>query len=128
MKGFFFTLALLVVAAGCSRQPTLDRKTAGTLIAASRVWAEPYTFASHGLSDPPSGKPFPGARRTLLGVSGVAMEGDGTRAVADFRWKWTGETLDGEKEFEGRAGFRLYDDGWRIVEDDDLRASLRAPV
>lgn len=117
----------LVVAAGCSRQK-IDRETAGIMITASRVWVEPFTSTIYGMTDPPGGSPYPAARRALLGVSGVAMEGDGKRAIADFRWKWTGiDPPLGDREFEGRAGFRLYDDGWRLNEDDVLRASLRAP-
>ena len=63
---------------------------------------------------------IPVARRELLGVTGISKQG----AIADveFTWKWTplnevGAALySGDMHYKSTAGFRQFDDGWRIAE------------
>lgn len=63
---------------------------------------------------------IPVARRELLGVTGISKQG----GVADveFTWKWAplnevGAALySGDMHYKSTAGFRQFDDGWRIVQ------------
>lgn len=63
---------------------------------------------------------IPVARRELLGVTGISKQG----GVADveFTWKWAplnevGAALySGDMRYKSTAGFRQFDDGWRIVQ------------
>jgi hypothetical protein len=79
----------------------------------------------------------PAARRQLISVSGISK--DEQLAEVDFVWKWVpmnevGTALYGNGvEYTTTAGFRHYDDGWRVIEgtqpkrypaiDDALKAS-----
>jgi hypothetical protein len=63
---------------------------------------------------------IPVAKRELLGVTGISK--DGNLADVEFTWRWTplneiGATLySSELRYESGAGFRKYDDGWRVLE------------
>jgi hypothetical protein len=70
-----------------------------------------------------AGKPsfsLPAARRELVAVTGVSKQGN--VADVDFIWKWqpmneVGAALySGDLHYRSTAGFRNYDDGWRIVQ------------
>ncbi|MGA9964973.1 MAG: hypothetical protein WBQ10_07200 [Terriglobales bacterium] len=83
----------------------------------------------------------PVARRQLIGITGISRNGNA--ADVDFLWKWVplnevGAALYvGGVQYKSTVGFRLYDDGWRIVEgsapksnqglDDALKDSEPAP-
>ncbi len=62
---------------------------------------------------------IPVARRELLEITGVSKQGN--VADVDFTWKWlplneVGAALySSELHYKSTAGFRNYDDGWRIV-------------
>ncbi len=63
----------------------------------------------------------PVARRQLTGVTGLSK--NGAVADVDFLWKWAplnevGQALyAGGVQYKSSVTFRLYDDGWRVVED-----------
>jgi hypothetical protein len=70
-----------------------------------------------------AGKPLfslPAARRELVAVTGVSKQGN--VADVDFIWRWqplneVGAALySGDLHYRSTAGFRNYDDGWRIVQ------------
>ena len=60
------------------------------------------------------------ARRELLGISGISKAGN--FADVEFTWRWVsinqvGAALyDSGVHYRSTAGFRGYDDGWRVVE------------
>jgi hypothetical protein len=63
------------------------------------------------------------ARKKLIEVSGIATEPGGKEATVEFTWQWS-PTADA-KNFpgrvnagvrNGRAAFKLYDDGWRAIQ------------
>jgi hypothetical protein len=60
------------------------------------------------------------ARRELVGITGIAKEGNA--ADVEFSWKWVplnevGAALyPGDLHYQSTASFRCYDDGWRLVE------------
>ena len=60
------------------------------------------------------------ARRELIGITGIAKEGNA--ADVEFSWKWiplneVGAVLyPGDLHYQSTASFRCYDDGWRLVE------------
>jgi hypothetical protein len=60
------------------------------------------------------------ARRELVAITGISRQGNS--ADVEFTWKWTplnevGAALySGEVHYKSIAGFRKYDDGWRIVQ------------
>jgi hypothetical protein len=62
----------------------------------------------------------PVARRQLVGVTGISKSG--ASADVDFLWKWVplndvGQALyAGDVQYKSTVTFRLYDDGWRVVE------------
>jgi hypothetical protein len=77
---------------------------------------------------------IPTARRELVGITGIAKQGN--VADVEFTWRWVplnevGAALySGDLHFRSTAGFRCYDDGWRLVERvshpaDSLDESLR---
>ena len=67
-----------------------------------------------------SSLPIPVARRELLGVTGISRQG--TAADVEFTWKWApmnevGAALySGDMHYKSVAGFRQFDDGWRVAE------------
>jgi hypothetical protein len=83
----------------------------------------------------------PVARRQLTGITGISKSGKA--ADVDFLWKWiplneVGAALyAGDVQYKATVGFRLYDDGWRVIEgsapksdqglDDALKDSEPAP-
>ena len=62
----------------------------------------------------------PVAKRALVGIVGIAKDGDS--ADVEFRWKWTplneiGAALySGDLQYKSVVAFRKYDDGWRMLE------------
>jgi hypothetical protein len=62
------------------------------------------------------------ARRELIGISGISKTGD--LADVEFTWRWipinqVGAALyDGGVHYRSTVGFRGYDDGWRIVDQN----------
>jgi hypothetical protein len=69
------------------------------------------------------GKPsfsLPAARRELVAVTGVSKQGN--VADVDFVWRWqpaneVGAALySSDQRYHSTAGFRNYDDGWRVVQ------------
>lgn len=62
---------------------------------------------------------IPVAKRELVEITGVSKQGN--VADVDFTWKWlplneVGAALySSEVHYKSTAGFRNYDDGWRIV-------------
>jgi hypothetical protein len=75
------------------------------------------------ISPQEAGKPsfsLPTARRELVGVTGIAKQGN--VADVEFAWKWVplneiGAALySGDLHYKSMVGFRDYDDGWRIVQ------------
>jgi len=62
---------------------------------------------------------IPVARRELIGVTGVSRQGN--VAEVEFTWKWVslneiGAALySGDVHYRSSVGFRVYDDGWRLV-------------
>lgn len=64
---------------------------------------------------------IPVAEREFVEITGVT-EPLPTEATAEFTWKWIPNSMgknfniDSGKIYHGRAWFKLYDDGWRLVE------------
>ncbi len=62
------------------------------------------------------------ARRELVSVTGISKAGN--FADVEFLWRWAsinrvGEALyDGGVRYRSTVGFRGYDDGWRVVEQN----------
>jgi hypothetical protein len=62
----------------------------------------------------------PAARRELLAVTGISRQGN--FADVEFTWKWTplnevgAAFYSADVQYKSIAGFRKYDDGWRIVQ------------
>ena len=62
------------------------------------------------------------ARRELLGISGISKAGN--FADVEFTWRWVsinqvGAALyDSGVRYRSTVGFRGYDDGWRVVEQN----------
>lgn len=60
------------------------------------------------------------AKRELLGITGISK--DGNRADVEFSWRWmplneVGAALySSDVRYQSTAGFRKYDDGWRVLE------------
>jgi hypothetical protein len=89
------------------------------------------------------GKPsfsLPAARRELVAITGVSKQGN--VADVDFIWRWqpaneVGAALySSDLRYHSTAGFRNYDDGWRVVQsaphagqtlDDALKDAEPAP-
>jgi len=67
---------------------------------------------------------IPIAKKSLVEVTGI-IGGDKEQAQVEYTWKWVpnelGEKLNNLRPSlelqKGRAAFRKYDDGWRIVEN-----------
>ena len=63
---------------------------------------------------------IPVARRELVGVDGIAKQGNS--ADVDFTWRWVplneiGAALySGDVHYKSVVGFHDYDDGWRMIE------------
>lgn len=63
---------------------------------------------------------IPTVRRGVVSVSGIAK--DGEHADVEFTWRWiplneVGAALySGDIRYRTTAGFRAYDDGWRLVQ------------
>jgi hypothetical protein len=63
---------------------------------------------------------LPAARRELVAVTGVSKQGN--VADVDFVWRWlpaneVGAALySSDQRYHSSAGFRNYDDGWRVVQ------------
>ena len=64
----------------------------------------------------------PVARRELVGITGISK--NGAFAEVEFSWSWVplnevGQALYAEGvHYKSTVTFRLYDDGWRIIEAD----------
>ena len=173
------SLALSILAAGCSPRDFLSRRLASDLISASDTFKSPQMFwlktgivSNKDFSSPESmvlqrrgwiigtEQPCPPnvdpppcwdivlsphgvdtirplistalpdngpigiqvARRELLGVSGISKSGN--FADVEFIWHWiainqVGTALyDSGVHYRSTVGFRGYDDGWRIVEQN----------
>jgi hypothetical protein len=173
------SLALSILAAGCSPRDFLSRRLASDLISASDAFKSPQMFwlktgivSNKDFSSPESmvlqrrgwiigtEQPCPPnvdpppcwdivlsphgvdtirplistalpdngpigiqvARRELLGVSGISKSGN--FADVEFIWHWiainqVGTALyDSGVHYRSTVGFRGYDDGWRIVEQN----------
>lgn len=56
--------------------------------------------------------------QVAFSVNGLALDGDETKRIADFTWKYTGlpkySSNFAAAGGTGKAEFRLYDDGWRL--------------
>ncbi|HEY6336921.1 MAG TPA: hypothetical protein VIW68_00365 [Candidatus Sulfotelmatobacter sp.] len=69
---------------------------------------------------------IPVARRELVAVTGVSKQG--SIADVEFLWKWqpmneVGAALyAGDLHYRSTAGFRNYDDGWRVVQSSTRSA------
>jgi|SRR5579872_3603624 len=69
----------------------------------------------------------PVARRQLTGVTGISKSG--AAADVEFLWKWVplnevGAALyAGGVQYKAMAGFRRYDDGWRVIEGSEPRSN-----
>jgi hypothetical protein len=63
---------------------------------------------------------IPAARRELVAITGIAKQGNS--AEVEFAWKWipmneVGAVLyPADTRYHSTAGFRCYDDGWRLIE------------
>jgi hypothetical protein len=61
------------------------------------------------------------ARRELVSITGISKAGN--FADVDFTWRWVsinpvGAALyDSGVHYQSTVGFRIYDDGWRVVEE-----------
>ena len=71
---------------------------------------------------PDNGPMIQVARRELLGISGISKVGNS--ADVEFTWRWVPINLvgavlyDSGVRYRSTVGFRGYDDGWRIVEQN----------
>jgi len=90
----------------CGR-PTLDREKAAELIKRAPIFAQQL----------PPGPNEPPWRLHLSKVTGITTSGDGTVAQVEYEAYCEGECKSEEAGVTktGRAEFRLYDDGWRLV-------------
>ena len=67
----------------------------------------------------------PSGPKEVIAVTGVSI--DGKTAVADFDWHWNFNELSAVLNpldagvRHGRALFRLYDDGWRVISIDSSK-------
>ena len=102
--------AFCIIACACSRDPKgpppLDRKLAADLIARSDAFANA----------------LPNETRKIYKVTGIRTGVEGKTAEADFEWYYESGLL-AQHDLKATAGFRLYDDGWR-VDEDSLSRSL----
>jgi hypothetical protein len=63
---------------------------------------------------------IPAARRELVAITGIAKQGN--VADVEFTWKWiplneVGAVFySGDIHYRSTAGFRRYDDGWRLMQ------------
>jgi len=63
---------------------------------------------------------FPAARRGLVSITGVSKQGN--VASVEFTWRWiplneVGAVIySGDARYRSTASFRLYDDGWRLLQ------------
>jgi hypothetical protein len=79
------------------------------------------SFVSPDERDKPSFS-VPAARRELLAITGISKQGN--VADVDFTWRWIplnefGAALySSDLHYTSTAGFRHYDDGWRIVQSN----------
>ncbi len=70
-------------------------------------------------ADKPSFR-IPAARRELVAVTGISKQG--RVADVEFTWRWiplneVGAALyPGDVRYKSTAGFRCYDDGWRVAQ------------
>lgn len=71
---------------------------------------------------PDSGPAIQVARRELLGITGISKAGN--FAEVEFTWRWVpinqvGAALyDSGVRYRSTVGFRSYDDGWRVVDQN----------
>jgi hypothetical protein len=90
-----------------------------------------------------AGKPsfnIPAAKRELVGVTGIAKQGNA--ADVEFTWRWiplneVGAVLyPSDVRYRSTASFRCFDDGWRVVQgaprprqplDESLKDAEPAP-
>lgn len=68
----------------------------------------------------------PAARRELIEVTGLSKSAN--RADVEFTWKWAplneiGAALYPNINYVSSAGFKHYDDGWRVVETGAIKAN-----
>ena len=67
---------------------------------------------------------IPAASRELVAITGIAKQGN--VADVEFTWRWiplneVGATIyHADLRYRSIAGFRCYDDGWRLVQGDSL--------
>ena len=67
------------------------------------------------------------AKRELIAITGISKEGN--LADVEFTWKWmplneVGAALEaGSVRYNSTVGFKRYDDGWRLVENDSPKNS-----
>jgi hypothetical protein len=63
---------------------------------------------------------IPAARREVVAITGIAKQGN--VADVEFTWRWIplnevgAIVYSGDVHYRSTAGFRCYDDGWRVVE------------
>jgi hypothetical protein len=63
---------------------------------------------------------IPAARRELVAITGIARQG--SIADVEFTWKWIplnevgAAFYSGDAHYRSTAGFRRFDDGWRLVQ------------
>jgi hypothetical protein len=65
---------------------------------------------------------IPLAKKQLLEITGIAIE-NGESADVEFQWAWVATEkaalfpnfIYSKDKYSGKAAFRLYDDGWRLV-------------
>jgi hypothetical protein len=69
----------------------------------------------------------PTARRELVAITGISRSGN--LAEVEFTWRWSplnqvGAALNsGNVVYRSGVGFKLYDDGWRLMEGSAARGS-----
>ncbi len=97
---------LCLACLACGRR-TLDREKAAELLRRAPIFAQRL----------PPGPNEPPWRLHLSKVTGVTTSGDGTVAQVEYEAYCEGECKAEEAGVTktGRAEFRLYDDGWRLV-------------
>jgi hypothetical protein len=83
---------------------------------------------------------IPVVKRELVSIGGISKQGK--FADVDFTWKWVplnevgAAIYSGDLRYRSTVSFRIYDDGWRIVEssrhygqniDEALKSADPAP-
>jgi len=106
-RGFVGVGVLLCLACLACGRPTLDREKAAELLKRAPIFAQRL----------PPGPNEPPWRLHLSKVTGITTSGDGTVAQVEYETYCEGECRAEEAGVRktGRAEFRLYDDGWRLV-------------